>query len=178
MGIIFLTALLFGGVVFFVIFFYDKKDEKQNEITKWVVGTIFAIFGMAVGGIVSDVVGKKIAEKYLISTPVTVLETVNLLPFSGSSGAYIVTGENNGKKVAWYLREEGLLEEPYEDIIDRNMIVFTNDGVPAKQLVKVNVGSFWKWFALIPNTYRFVIPAGGLQEGKFVKTYNFISVSE
>lgn len=59
------------------------------------------------------------------------------------------------------------------------MIVFTNaTTVPVKQVVKVNVGSFWEWFTIIPKTHRFVIPAGGLQEGKVVKIYKFIPVRE
>ena len=46
---------------------------------------------------------------------------------------------------------------------------FSNAVGTAKQLVKVNVGSFWKWFVVIPNEYRFVIPIGGVARRRVVK---------
>lgn len=175
MGIPFLMGFLFGVGAFFVVM---KKNKIPDKKIKWTEGLILGIFGMVLGTGVSLDVGKRIAKKYLMSESAMVLKTIGLLPFSNSHGAYIVTGKNQyGEKVAWYLQEE-LFEEPYDEIIDRNMIVFTNDTAPAKQLVKVNVGSFWKWFALVPNKYRFVIPDKGLQKGKILKTYKFIPVSE
>lgn len=179
MGIPFLMGLLFGAGVFFAIYYsYEKKDKTPDKKIKWVLGTIFAVVGIIVGGVFSELVGEKIAKKCSVSqASLRVLETVDLLPFCGSLGAYIVTGENNnGKKVAWYLQEDQLFEEPYNDIVDRKMIVFTNVTAPAKQLVKVNVGSFWKWFVIIPNIQRLVIPAGGLHKGMIIKTYKFIPV--
>lgn len=178
MGIVFLSALLFGVATVLGIHNLEK-GKKQDKKMKWMVGLFLSIFGMLLGVGISLDVGKKIAEKYLVSESAMVLETVNLLPFSGSFGAYIVTGENNnGKKVAWYLQEDELFEEPYNNIIDSNMIVFSNASAPAEQLVRVNVGIFWRWFAIIPIKNRFIIPAGGLQEGKVVKNYKFIPVSK
>ena len=177
MGIMFLMGILLG---FMGVFMIHLKvviiKPKPNKKTEWIMGTVFALFGLMIGLGLSIDIGKKIAKKYLASqASVIVLETIGLLSFSNSNGAYIVTGENqHDKKTAWYLQEEELFEKPYNDIIDRDMIVFSNAVAPAKQLVKVNVGSFWKWFAVIPNEYRFVIPAGGLQEGVVVKNYKFI----
>ena len=176
MGIIFLTGILLGFMGVFMVYGSYKKNKKP----KWIIGTVFSFFsliGLMFGLGLSINIGKEIANKYLASqASVIVLETIGLLlPFSNSNGAYIVTGENqHDKKVAWYLQKEELFEEPHNDIIDRNMIVFSNAVAPAKQLVQVNVGSFWKWFAVIPIEYRFVIPVGGLQKGVVVKNYKFI----
>lgn len=176
MGIIFLMGILLGFMGVFMVYRSDKKKKKTDKKMKWTIGTACFLFGLILGLAVSIDIGKKIANKYQVS--VIVLENIGLLPFSNSNGAYIVTGENQlGKNVAWYLQEEKLFEERYNDIIDSNMIVFSNAVAPAKQLVKVNVGSFWKWFAVISNKYRFVIPAGGLQEGVVVKHYKFIPQS-
>lgn len=180
MGIKFLMGLLFGIVAFFAVYVvYDKKHKNSNRGLKWLIASLLFFVGMLLGIGFSANVGEKIAKKYLESqATITVLDSIGLLPFSGTFGAYIITGENNiGEKVAWYLQENGnLFEEPYDDIIDRNMIVFTNAIAPAKQLVKVNVGSFWKWFVIIPNIQRLVIPAGGLHKGMIIKTYKFIPV--
>lgn len=179
MGITFLTALLFGAIAFFAVCFIDKKNKKQSGGIKWITIFVFAIFGLTLGSIISSYVGENIEKKYLANqAPVTVLENIDLLPFSNRQGVYIVTGENQyGKKVAWYLQKEKeeLFEEPYND--NANMIIFTDDTAPVKQSVKVDVGSFWKWFAIIPCKYRFVVPTGGLQEGKIEKIYKFISKS-
>lgn len=177
MGIIFLFGILFGVAMVSGISNLEKR-KKQDKKIKWMAGLFLGIFGMLLGLGISLDVGKKIAKKYL-TEPAMVLKTIDLLPFSGSFGAYIVTGENQyGEKMAWYLQDGELFEESYNNIIDRNMIVFSNTNAPAEQLVRVNAGIFWRWFAVIPIGHRFVIPAGGLQEGKIVKTYKYISVSE
>lgn len=178
MGIVFLVGLLFGAATVSGIYSLEKR-KKQDKKIKWMTGLFLGTFGMLLGVGISLDVGKEIAEKYSASEPAMVLKTIGLLPFSNSHGAYIVTGENQyGEKVAWYLQEDELFEEPYNNIIDRNMIVFSNTSAPAEQSVRVNVGIFWRWFAIIPIKNRFIIPAGGLQKGKIVKNYKFISVSE
>lgn len=181
MGITFLMALLLSAVAFTISYRNEKKYEKQDKETKWLATLFFCILGSFVGLLVSILIGEKISNNYLASESVVVFGTLDLQPFSNSNDVYIVTGENNnGKKVIWYLQGEELFEEPYNAKIDRNMIIFTSTTAPVKQLVKVDVGSFWELFAFIPesNRYRFVIPYGGLQEGKILKTYKFIPVQE
>lgn len=176
MGIPFLMGFLFGVGAFFVVM---KKNKIPDKKIKWTVGLILGIFGIMLGTGVSLDVGKRIAKKYLMSESAMVLKTIGLLPFSNSHGAYIVTGENQyGEKVAWYLQEGELFEEPYNNIIDSNMIVFSNASAPAEQSVRVNIGIFWRWFAIIPIKNRFIVPAGGLQEGRIVKNYKYIPVRE
>lgn len=182
MGITLLTVFLFGAGTF--LLGVRSHAKKLNKRTKWAVGLVIvpisAILGMFVGGGFSFDMGKEIEKKYLVNqAPITILKNIDLIPFSNSNRVYIIKGKNQyGKKVIWYLREGGgeLFEEPYNDTIDRDMIVFTNATTPAKQLVKVNVGSFWEWFAFVPKKYRFVIPTDGIREGKVLKTYKYTPV--
>lgn len=176
MGIFFLVECVFSLLAAFVIVYNPLGEDgrKQSWATKCLVATMFGIVGTFGGGVVSAEFGEAIVKKYLAS-PITILETVDLNPFPNSNGAYIVVSEKNGKK-ALYLQGGKLFEKSYNEIADR--IVFANTTTPAKQLVKVNVGSFWEWFAFIPKTYRFVIPLNGLQEGNILETYKYIPIPE
>lgn len=163
MTIPFLMAFLFGSGAFL------WGLEWKGMLT-------LAIVGMFLGVGLSIYIEEKIIRNCLTGEQVVVVETFDLLPFSNKDDkdVYIVTGEDQyGKKVAWYLQKNELIIEEYDKIV----FIETNATMPAKQLVKVDVGSFWRWFDITPDRYRFVVPVGGVQEGKVVKTYKFLPKS-
>lgn len=168
MGVILLTGFIFGVVAFFLA--YALNDNSQ---VKWALGIASAFVGLLLGVFFSLMVGEVITKKYLAShrdSELVVLKTTNLLPFlhdNRSDRVYMITGENpGGKKVVLYLQDnKRLVEENYDLVFNRNIVLSSKGNAPAKQLIKIDVNGFWRWFAIIQSGYRFVIPPGGLQEG-------------